>query len=350
MKKSKNPLPPTRPLYALLLVAAALLLWLLTRPRPGVRVKTLRPVLAPAQDIPAPARPRRIRIATYNLEHFSDARNDGPERTPETFVAQARGAAGIIAEAGPDILLLQEVENGRALEFLNDQFETPYPYVYVTKLRQSSGEHGKLNLALLARLPPLRVRQIAFHDLSGPGRPSRGTLAAEFDLGDGGRLIAYNIHLKSNYGDAPSNRAKRGIALHHLGADALAETLRNAPRPTSVVILGDTNVDPDSPLFADDPSLEPLAGAYVDLWSGRPIEERTTINTRLAGSNGDTNLVFPPAAFDRVFVSRDLTNAPWKAEPPQTIPKGTVIHDNSVLPGVDGHVSDHYLVYVDLVR
>ncbi|HOO21933.1 MAG TPA: hypothetical protein PL011_11170, partial [Kiritimatiellia bacterium] len=92
MTKSKTPPPPVRALYALLLVAAGLLLWLLAQPKPGVRIVSLRPVLAP--EAPLPAAPRdRLRIATYNLEHFTDARGDGPERTPELFIAQARGAA-----------------------------------------------------------------------------------------------------------------------------------------------------------------------------------------------------------------------------------------------------------------
>ena len=90
MKKSKSAPPPVRALYALLLVAAALLLWILAQPRPGLRIVRLRPVLAPEKDSPAPAVPDRIRIATYNLENFTDGRNDGPDRTPEVFMAHAR--------------------------------------------------------------------------------------------------------------------------------------------------------------------------------------------------------------------------------------------------------------------
>ena len=351
MKKPKTAPPPVRPLYALLLAAAALLLWLLAQPRPGLRVTSLRPVLAPETETSAPPLPGRIRVATYNLEHFTDGRHDEPERTPEVFMAHARGAAALIAEADPDILVLQEIENGRVLEFLNDQFERPYDYIYISKLRHSSGENEKLNLALLSRLPPRRVRQLAFSNLAGLGRPTRGTLSAQFDLGGGAQLLVYDIHLKSNFGEASANQAQRAIALHHLAADAISERLRNLPGATATLILGDTNVDPDSPAFADDPSLEPLAGSYVDLWRGRPIEERTTIPTRLAGETGDPLLVFPPSAFDRVFASKNLAAAgPWRALPPAVIQKGADTDNNLTPPGLGGHVSDHYLVYVDLVR
>ena len=353
MKKSKRPAPPVRPLYALLLVAAALLLGLLAQPKPGLRIERLKPVLAPAADAPAPAVPERIRIATYNLEHFTDGRNDGPERTPEVFMTHARDAAAIIAEADPDVLVLQEIENGRALEFLNDQFDDPYPYVYISKLRQSSGEKERLNLALLSRLRPYNVRQLGFYNLGGKGRPARGSLAAEFDLGGDSSLLVYDIHLKSNFGEAPRNQAQRAIALHHIAADVVAETFQNAlaTNATYAVILGDTNVDPDTEAFAADPSLEPLAGAFVDLWRGRPIEERATIPTRQPGETGDPLLVFPPSAFDRIFASKNLAaDGPWRVSPPRTIQKGTDTANNLTPPGVNGHVSDHHIAYVDLLR
>ena len=351
MKKPLHAPVPVRPLYAFLLVAAALLLWLLAQPQPGLRVARLKPVLAPEDGTPAPAVPARLRVATYNLEHFTDGRHDGPERTPEVFMTHARDAAAIIAEADPDVLVLQEIENGRTLEFLNEQFERPYAYIYISKLRQTSGENERLNLALLSRLRPRNVRQLGFYNLGGKGRPARGSLAAEFDLGDGSSLLVYDIHLKSNFGEMPRNQAQRAIALHQIAADAVSEKLQNDPDPTSVLILGDTNVDPDTEAFADDPSLEPLAGSYVDLWRGRPIEERTTIPTRLPGETGDPLLVFPPAAFDRIFASKNLAaNGPWRVSPPQTIQKGTDTANNLTQPGLNGHVSDHHLAYVDLTR
>ena len=353
MKNSKPAPFPQRPFYALLLGAVAGLLWLLAQPRPGLRVERLRPVLAPAEGAPAPAVPARIRVATYNLEHFTDGRRDGPERTPEVFMTHARDAAAIIAEADPDVLVLQEIENGRALEYLNAQFERPYDYIYISRLRQSSGENERLNLALLSRLRPHNVRQLGFYNLGGKGRPARGSLAAEFDLGGGAYLLVYDVHLKSNYGEAPRNQAQRGIALHHVAADAVAEVFQNLVRSnaTHTLILGDTNVDPDNEAFAADPSLDPLAGAYLDLWRGRPIAERTTIPTRLPGPDGDPLMVFPPAAFDRVFASKNLAGAgPWRVSPPLAIQKGTDTANNLTPPGLNGHVSDHHLVYVDLER
>jgi len=55
-----------------------------------------------------------------------------------------------------------------------------------------------------------------------------------------------------------------------------------------------------------DSSFEPLSG-LIDLWRGESIEKRATIPTR----QGNPSLVFPPAAFDWVFVKASLTKAPW---------------------------------------
>ena len=353
MKKTKPAPFPLRPFYAVLLVVAAGLLWLLAQPRPGLRIERLRPVLAPAEDAPRAAVPDGIRVATYNLEHFTDGRRDGPDRTPEVFMTHARDAAVLIAEADPDVLVLQEIENGRTLEYLNEQFARPYDYIYISRLRQTSGEIERLNLALLSRLPPRRVRQLGFYNLGGKTRPARGALAAEFRLGTDATLLVYNVHLKSNYGEAPRNQAQRGIALHQIAADAVAETFQNSLRTnaTYTLVLGDTNVDPDTEQIAADPSLDPLAGGYLDLWRGRPLAERITIPTRQAGPDGDPLMVFPPAAFDRIFASENLGGGgPWRVGRPEAIQKGTDTANNLTPPGVNGHVSDHYLAYVDLER
>jgi endonuclease/exonuclease/phosphatase family metal-dependent hydrolase len=351
----KTPKPQT--LLALLLALALLvILYLLLHPAPGLRITTLRPLdipgAAPLPDPSAsPARPADapIRIATYNIENFTDARRDGPLRTPALAAAQAQGAASVIAEADPDILVLQEIENTRALRELNAQLPEPFPWAYVTHLPASHGAAEKLNLALLSRIRPDRVRQLAFTRLDLAGRPSRGTLCAEFRTGDGARLLVYSIHLKSNFGEPPVNQTKRAIALHLIAADALSEALQNQPDATATLILGDTNVDPETPEFADDPSLRPLAGDYLDLWLGTPMPDRTTIPTR---QPGDPAFVFPPSAFDRIFATRDLGDAgthPWRATTPRSIQRGTATHDNTTQPGHDGHVSDHYLAYTDLL-
>ncbi|MBQ9344657.1 MAG: endonuclease/exonuclease/phosphatase family protein [Kiritimatiellae bacterium] len=382
---------PARLFYPLaLLVALLLILFLLTRPQPGVQVTILSPLAVPRDAAPAVSpSATSLRIATYNLENYTDGDFDAPARTPAAVAAQTADAAAIIARADPDILFLQEIENAAALRRLNAALPAPYPYAYITRYRTGNNLPVRINEALLSRVAPVEVRQLSFNRLPSGARPARGALAARFALAPGRDLLAYGMHLKSNFGIPYRNIAQRTVALHLLAADAAAERFLVSDRADlSVLLLGDTNVDPDAAEFAADPSLDALVGGYVDLWRGRPLPERTTLPTRQAGPDGDTNLVFRPAAFDRIFASRDLAEDPaspaarpplpplplppdaaadllaaaaatplafpyapaprYRVSPPVALPLGCATNDNLLVPGYGGHVSDHYLVYLDL--
>lgn len=342
-----------RVLYVLLLLALFVCLVRLARPSHELLVSDVAPLSRFLPATPpgpaAPAAPSPVRIASWNLEHFYDGRGDGPSADAAHLELHAAGAASVIDEASPDVLLLQEVENARAVSFLNERLARPYPYVYVSSLRTAAGTRDTLNLAILSRIRPDFVRQLDFHLLRGQSRPSRGTLCAAFSLpGCPMPVLVYDIHLKSNFGDFPKVVAKRAAALHQISMDILEESVARAPAQVASFILGDTNTDPETEQFRNDPSLLPLAATHRDLWLGHPIERRTTIPTRHAG---DTNLVFPPSAFDRIFVSRNFTprNSGYLLSAPAVIQRGTATHDNLLSPGEQGHVSDHYLVYLDLL-
>lgn len=287
----------------------------------------------------------RVRVALYNIENFTDAVDDGPDRTPELFQAQARWAAGHLAEIDADLVFVLEIENATALRALNDALPRPYPSGYVTQLGDGAQDRPKLNLALLSRLPLADVRELDFGPLQGAGRPARGSLRATVDLGDGHRLVVYSAHLKSNFGYRPRNMYQRRHALQLITRDAKALVQQDPALKWELLVVGDMNVDPELPEFARDWSLSPLRG-WKDLWRGRPIHERMTIPTRY----GDAALEFPPACFDRIYAGADLTNFPWVAQGAGSVQKGTHTKNVKVLPGQEGHVSDHFPVYVDLVR
>lgn len=286
----------------------------------------------------------RLRIGTYNIQDFVDGVDDGTNSTPERAARHAEAAAKIIAEADPDILVLQEIENAAALELLQKFLPRPYPLAYVAVF---SG-HGDrpLNLAALARAPIYGVRMFDFARLSGPGRPPRGIISFTAPLDERRYLLVYGVHLKSNFGDSARNRAKRYHALRMLAEDAETTRKMYPCYDWEMMVLGDTNVDPEDPQFADDYSLEPLA-AWTDLWRGRALSERVTVPTRY----GDPALEFPPCTFDRVFASGELSEEPWKIGPPWTLARGVDTQNVFTVGGEnDQHVSDHYPVFVDLFR
>ena len=286
-----------------------------------------------------------LRVASYNIEHFTDAVNDGADRTPEAAQAQAGGAAGFIGRIHPDLIVLQEIEGEGSVRLLNSKLAKPFPQALVTRFGEGAQNEEKLNIAALARVPLLQACEIDFGKLTGPGRPTRGVLRFQVDLGEQRRLLVYAFHLKSNFGNKPRNIAQREATTRIIAEDAASVRGASPDVQWETIAMGDANVDPESAEFATDTSLKPFSD-WVDLWHGIPLAERATCPTRV----GDPATTFPPVTFDRIFVSPSLTNAPWIAARPGVIQEGCATNDSSILPGTQGHVSDHYPVFVDLQR
>ena len=293
--------------------------------------------LAPAAD--------RVRVAAYNIEHFTDGIADGPDRTLESVQRQAEQAAGFLNEINPDVILLMETENTNSLRALNAHLKPAFPVAYITRLGDGAQDDQKMNLAVLSRLPVLSTTEMDFGPLTGPGRPTRGFLRAILDLGDAHRLVVYAVHLKSNFGHRPRNIAQRHATMDMIARDARELAASDPTVQWEMLVAGDTNVDPESPEFAGDISLKPLKD-WKDLWRGRPLHERTTVPTRY----GDPALEFPPACFDRLFASSALTQTPWQVGEPQALARGVDTRRANSKPGDGEHVSDHYPIYVDIVR
>lgn len=287
----------------------------------------------------------RVRVASYNIEHFTDGIGDDPDRTPDRVRGQAQRAAALLNEIKADVVLLMEIENTNSLVALNTYLDPAYPQAYITRLGDGAPDEQKLNLAVLSQFPVQEAREVDFGPLTGPGRPTRGFLRATIELGDQHRLVVYAVHLKSNFGHRPRNIAQRQHTMEMIAADARALAASDPTVQWEMLVAGDTNVDPDQPEFAGDPSLKPLKD-WKDLWRGRPLAERTTVPTRY----GDPALEFPPACFDRLFASTGLSEAPWKVGEPQAVPRGVDTRRVNAKPGEGEHISDHYPVYVDLVR
>jgi len=288
----------------------------------------------------------RVRIGTYNIQNFTDGENDGYGRTAAIVERQVQGAARALHEVQADLMVIEEIENSVILQRLNEALPEPYPLGYVTRFDEG-GRNDKLNIALLSRLPVREAKELDFSAIPRTryGHPPRGVLRFQVDLGADRRLLGYGVHLKSNHGDRPENVAKRQAAIRLILEDAAALAEAEPGVAWEVVVAGDMNTDPENEAFSDDPSLTAF-GDWLDLWRGRPIAERVTIPKRV----GDPAFEYPDAAFDRVVVSPELGKAPWKATGLESVKKFVRIDNSYIRAGQeDGHVSDHYPVYLDLL-
>ena len=288
----------------------------------------------------------KIRFCTYNIQDFSDGFNDASNRTPALARGQARDAAGLIRAVNPDVVVMQEVENGESLAMLNGSFHKPYPLAYVARFGFGEQRKDKLNIALLSRVRIGNLREIDFEYMEGDRCPVRGVLSFTIPAGEGHRFLVYAVHLKSNFGEQARNIAMREGAMRLVRKDADAFMKKNPGVQWEVLVLGDMNVDPDDAQFRKDTTLAPFAD-WHDLWRGRSLSERVTVPTR----HGNPMLEFPPACFDRFIVSPSLKVEPWTVGEPMRLLRGVDTADVNTLPGVDSrHVSDHYPAYLDVWR
>ena len=289
----------------------------------------------------------RLRICSYNIQNFNDAKDDEKGRKKKHLKQQAKDAASVLKKIDADVVIIQEIENGDVLKLLNRNMGSAHTFNYITRFDYPEHRDAKLNIAVLSRLPLKDLMELDFSPLQGVDRPSRGVLRFSIELNKDERLLVYGVHLKSNRGEREENIARRASAVSAIRADIERMRRSEVDHEWHFMVAGDMNMDTDSDEFKDDDSLRSISG-MVDLWSGRPIEERTTHPKRTVRWKGKE---YPAVAFDRFLVSPSLTQAPWTVGSAEALKEGVYLKNASVKPGTRaGHVSDHYPIYVDLFR
>jgi endonuclease/exonuclease/phosphatase family metal-dependent hydrolase len=219
------------------------------------------PLLAAAllACVPRPplASPATIRVATWNVKDFFDARDDprkDDEVFPEAQVARkVEQIAAVLREIDADVVLLQEVEN---LELLRRLAAAAAPLRYGAWLLEGADPRG-IDVALLARARMLRYDG-HLKDLDSNGRPLWSRDLVEAHLESGGRhVVVLGSHLKSKRISRSDDRRREQAERMR----AVADEVRSRWPSAVVVVGGDLNDDPDSWSLA--PLLED--GTWVDL-------------------------------------------------------------------------------------
>ncbi len=178
---------------------------------------------------------RCIKIASYNLENLFDLEHDGTEYpgyipggrlgwNNEMMERKLGNLSRVIHDLSADIIGLQEVESGKALERLRLRLKsrgTNYPHAVIADSRPAT-----VNCALLSRFPVTNTEEI--YAARGSGR---SILRADLDV-DGDRLVVFVNHWKSKSGPE---------SLRLACARALARAVKTLPESADYVLLGDFN-------------------------------------------------------------------------------------------------------------
>lgn len=206
--------------------------------------------------------PRELAVVSLNV--CTGLRNDLP---PLRQRAAALGRA--MAEAGTDVVLLQEVWTRDALRAMTESLSW-LPHAAWTRglLGGPAGglaicSRGPLGPARFTRFRGVRARRgsLAFRARAVTGNLTRGVLTAR--LADDGMLLATTQLTSNREGDwSPANR-------HHLLQQAQLASMRAAlPGPEPTILGGDFNISADGALYP-----EIVAGGWNDPFTG---DERPT--------------------------------------------------------------------------
>ena len=207
----------------------------------------------------SPARSREVSIVAYNVKSLFDAVDDGTEfrefsvakgkwddarykirlqRVAEAvFAALPDGTRPRGSAPGPDLLCLEEIENGSVLEALRTGPLAKARYRYAAI---ASAEGGPFSVCALSRLPILST---SCHSAAiGKIRSGRDVLELELDVG-GRHLFVFGCHWKSkSEGGEVTEALRRETAA--LLCSLVSERLAKDPA-AEVVVCGDFNESPD---------------------------------------------------------------------------------------------------------
>ena len=193
---------------------------------------------------------RGITIMSYNVENLFDDMDDGTEFTEfdpgrgvwntDFFKSRIQSIADVVKKAvpgGPDILVLQEVENENALRGLA---ETGLKGMGYTQAVAVSKKGLPATTAILSRLRVVRVHSYAVAPWNG--NPLRDVIEVEIEK-EGRTLHLFNNHWKSKLGGSRETEASRLESSQALGR-RVREILSLAP-DADIVIAGDMNESVD---------------------------------------------------------------------------------------------------------
>jgi endonuclease/exonuclease/phosphatase family metal-dependent hydrolase len=227
----------------------------------------------------ATVEPEKIKVMTMNVENLFDL-EDNPEKNDEAFLpaslkanpamqnrCRAQNNTAYRAEEciekdwsreilerkfarltdvleqvngglGPDILILQEVENRKVLELWRDGYLKKMNYQTISWI-EGPDDRG-IDTAVMSRLPMVGTEKLHLMDYSTtpqlqaePQRPTRGILETLLQLPSGDKLAVFAVHF-------PSQGAS---TIHRKAAvDTLLKLTSQVPAGTSVVVGGDFNI------------------------------------------------------------------------------------------------------------
>lgn len=322
--------------------------------------------------------PQAITVMTYNVENLFDSLDD-PGKEDETYLPiEAKGTpqhkikcaalsrdwwrqqcmetdwseskikrkigrlSDVILQVkegkGPDILVLQEVENLNILERLrqNGLAKAGYKEAILIEGPDTRG----IDVAMLSKLP--QVNKAVLHEIKldsadrkKEARPTRGILQAQFALPDGETLTLLGVHFPSQ--GSPTAARRKALA-------KLEEVRAALPKDSYIIAAGDFNIT------ASEDGREGLFAEAAKNWLvSHQIGCQTCQGTH--NYRGDWSFL------DVMLFSKNFQNSPWVVDSKSIRTPNKSLYQMDFWGGParfnDGRaqkgVSDHWPLAADLV-
>lgn len=215
----------------------------------------LAAVAAGKDAVPSPQPRESIVVAQWNAENFYDPDDDPAIKgddgyapggwaswTKSRYGLKLTNIAEIVSCMKPDILCIEEVENLRVLQDLQEvlagAFQSPMEFV----VHKDSSDPRGLDCAMLSRIKPGRVKWLK--GVQG----QHASPCAEFRI-DGATLTVIGNHWKSRSGNSKISEAKREVQADKVHEEYLRRL--EADPAAAIIVTGDFNDDLDDRIPLD---------------------------------------------------------------------------------------------------
>jgi endonuclease/exonuclease/phosphatase family metal-dependent hydrolase len=265
-----------------------------------------------------------IKALTWNIEWFPGGRPyaKAAERTKQTDAVGAE-----LAKLKPDIFLAQEVTKGYAFEALVATMPGMKVDVFSNFLESDGKTPGPQQCAIASNLKANSAFFESFKPTESLPNLRRGFAFAALEHPDGGLIMLYSIHLKSNRGsDTPKGEKDvadtRAESVRQIIAHKAEMAKRFADKKiVGWLIAGDFNTNHDGQFPVCTAVADLVKAGFHNTWDSTPKEQRLTWH------NNPKDERFKPTTFD-YMMTMGFKETQAKA---MTVSRDTSDHDPVML-------------------
>lgn len=241
-----------------------------------------------------------LRVVSWNIEWFPGLRPNADNRDKAKHIAAIRPE---LAKIKPDIFLAQEITDKRAFNKILAAVPGLELHV-ISDFKSEDRRPPYQQLAIASKLEAHSAWFEAFEEKEHLPSLRRGFAFAALKHPDGGLVMVYSVHLKSNHGsDTPEGEKNiadtrresvRQILAHK---EELEKNRFAGEKIVGWIVGGDFNTDHDGGFPLCTAVADMVASGFHNTWSETPKEKRLTWRS----DPDPAARRFEPITFDYIF-------------------------------------------------